>query len=175
MGGTIFLAVPIVLYAATAGFTLPQMALYLGLGAIFVAYMAAHFWIWNLPMRELRDRGTSGEARSRAEVKQLLLEKTTYGQIATIAGAGIVLLLKSQSNGGMLSGWNPFWAGLGAVGLVAECRSSTSKMALRVSAAMTSIGDAAISSVPTLRGLNLATNNSAVRLPFRAPDDAMSE
>jgi len=117
-GGTIFLIATIALYATIAGVALPDMALYLGLGASFVAYMAGYFWIWNLPMRELRDRGAIGEARSRAEIKQLFLEKTTYGQIAASAGVGIVLLIRSQSNGGLLSGWNLLWAGSGAALLV---------------------------------------------------------
>ena len=118
IGGIMLLALFLAFYFAVAGGNVPDMAFYLGLGAIVVAFMVGHFWVWNLPARELRGRGTAGEARSSAEVRRLFLEKTTYGQIATGAGVGVALFFRIQSSGNMLSGWNLFWAGAGVVLLI---------------------------------------------------------
>jgi hypothetical protein len=113
-GGTVILGLSLAFYATTAGIDLPETVLYYGLGAIFVAFMAGYYWSWNLPARELRGRGTSGEARSRAEIRQRFLEKLTYGQIAASACAGAFLLLKINGTGNMLSGWHILWTGLAA-------------------------------------------------------------
>lgn len=74
--------------------------------------MTGYYWCWNLPARELRGRDTVGEARSRAEIRQLFLEKLTYGQIAVAGSGGVILLLKAR--GDMFSGWNILWTGLAA-------------------------------------------------------------
>jgi len=118
--GTVILILSVAFYATAVGVDLPESALYIGLGTIFVAFMAGHYWSWNLPARELRGRATMGKARSRAEIKQLFLEKLTYGQIAAAAGAGVILILKAHAGGNMLSGWNLLWTGL-AVALFALC------------------------------------------------------
>jgi hypothetical protein len=113
-GGMLFLAVALAIYATARGIDLPDMAIYVGIGVIFVAFMAGYYWNWNLPARELRGRGPMGEARSRAEIKQLFLAKLTYGQIAAGASAGVVLLLKAHASGDMFSGWNILWTGMAA-------------------------------------------------------------
>jgi len=108
-GGTVFLSVLLVIYAVVAGVDLPEMAVYVGLGAILATFMAAYFWTWNLPTRELRERASTGETRSREEIKRLFLKRLTYGQIAAAAGAGVFLILKARAGGNMLSGWNILW------------------------------------------------------------------
>lgn len=113
-GGLLFLGISLAIYATAAGIDLPDMPIYVGIGAIFVAFMAGYYWFWNLPARELRGRGTMGEGRSRAEIRQLFLEKLTYGQIAAGAGAGVVLLLRVKTSSDLLSGWNILWTGLAA-------------------------------------------------------------
>jgi hypothetical protein len=116
--GIVVLTASVVSYAVVTNVDLPVMALYAGLGAILAAFMAGHFWIWNFPARELRGRPTIADTRSRAEMKRLYLERLTYGQIATAAGAAIVLLLRFRSGGSLLSGWNLLWTGMAAVMLV---------------------------------------------------------
>ena len=118
--GTVILILSIAFYATAADVDLPETALYMGLGAIFVAFMAGYYWSWNLPARELRGRGKIGEARSRSEIRQLFLEKLTYGQIAAAASGGVILLLRVNASGDMFSGWNILWTGL-AVALFILC------------------------------------------------------
>ena len=107
--GTGVLIISFATYAVAIGVEPPMMTIYIGLGAIVAVSMAGHYWSWNLPARELRDRGVVGEARSRAETRRLVLARMTYGQIAIGAGAGIFFLLKARSGGDMFSGWNLFW------------------------------------------------------------------
>ena len=112
VGGTIILIFSLAFYAIAAGINLPDAAIYFGLSTILVTFLAGYYWSWNLPARELRGRSSVGEARSRAEVRQLFLEKLTYGQIVAAAGAGVILLFKAHAGGNMLSGWNIPWTGL---------------------------------------------------------------
>jgi hypothetical protein len=110
----VILGLSLAFYATMAGTNLPEAVLYIGLGAILVAFMAGYYWSWNLPARELHGRATMGEARSRAEIRQLFFEKLTYGQIAVAAGAGVILILKANAGGKMFSGWNLLWTSFAA-------------------------------------------------------------
>jgi hypothetical protein len=111
-GGILALAIFLVFHATVTGIAPSDMATYGGLGIISGAFMSGYYWAWNLPARELRGRGTVGGARSRAEIRRLFLAKLTYGQIAAVAGAGVILLLKAHADGDFFSGWNALWTGL---------------------------------------------------------------
>jgi hypothetical protein len=118
IGGTIILGVSLAFYAVETATDLSDIALYVGLGSITVAFMVGYYWAWNLPVRELRGRGTVGEARSRAEIKRLFLAKLTYSQIAAGAGTAVLLLIKVVWKEDSLSGWNLVWLILAAIILV---------------------------------------------------------
>ncbi len=105
-GGTIFLILALTFYAMETNTDISRLAIFGGLGAMMAAYMASHYRAWNLPARELRDRSTIGEARSRAEMKRRLLAKLTYGEIASVAGTSVILLIQIDSKRDLFSGWN---------------------------------------------------------------------
>lgn len=118
--GTVILIFSVALYATVTDIDLPETSLFVGFGTIFIAFMSGHYWYWNLPARELRHRVPIGKARSRTEIRNLFFQNLTYGQLATGAGAGVILLLKARAGGDMLSGWNIGWTGL-AVSLFLLC------------------------------------------------------
>ena len=105
-------------YSVMTATDLPDMDLTVGLGLIVVLFIGGHYWAWNLPVRELRGRGTIGEPRSRAEIRRLFLTKLTYGQIAAGAGFGVLMLFHIGSKEGLLSGWNIVWLVLGTTLLI---------------------------------------------------------
>jgi hypothetical protein len=115
VGGMVVLIIVIAAYAFEVAVDVPELALYIGLGAIFTAFMGAYYWAWSAPARELRGRGTVGEARSRAEIRRLFLAKMTYGQIAAAVGAAAVLLLRIGSKKDLFSGWNRLWLVVAAI------------------------------------------------------------
>lgn len=113
-GGTIFLILMLAFYSVETNTDISGPPLYCGLGAIMAAYMVGHYWAWNRPTRELRERGTIGEARSRAEMKRRFLAKLTYGEIVGAAGTSIIPLIQVDLKRDLFSGWNLLWLVLAA-------------------------------------------------------------
>jgi len=119
VGSTVVLVIGAVAYATATGVDLPVVTLYVGLGVIPVASMAVYYWAWHSPARELRDRGTVGEARSREEMRRLFLARLTYGRLIIAAGIAAVLLLVAYARGNMFSGWTLLLTGYAVVVLIA--------------------------------------------------------
>jgi len=61
--GAIILGISMAVYAVETATSLSDTLLYVGLGSITVAFMAGYYWVWNVPARELRGRGTVDESR----------------------------------------------------------------------------------------------------------------
>jgi len=118
-GGMAVVCTAAIFIAVQTGTKVWDAAIYAGVGLIGVAFMADYFWAWNLPARELRLRPTVGDARSRAQMRQLLLARMTYGQIAGGAGFAVFLLARLWIQKDMLSGWNILWAVLAVFMLAA--------------------------------------------------------
>jgi peptidoglycan/LPS O-acetylase OafA/YrhL len=116
-GGVILLCLLTVTYAVQTATDVSDTALYIGFGAILTIFMGGHFWAWNLRARELRGRGTVGEARSHAEVRQRMLSKLTYGQIAVVGGIALLALLQIN-RGDPFSGRNAIWLILAILAVV---------------------------------------------------------
>jgi hypothetical protein len=110
LGVTVVVCTAPTLYAIQTGTNVWDAANYAGIGLIGAAFMADYVWAWNFPARELRGRPTVGDARSRAQTRQLLLGRTTYGQIAAGAAIAVFLLARLGIHKDMLSGWNILWA-----------------------------------------------------------------
>jgi hypothetical protein len=108
-GGTVVLIGGIVAYSFQTGEDISLLALYVGLGLVFVAYMVVYFWVWNIPARELRGRGTAGAARSKAEMRQRALEKMNYGQIGAMLISAAALLIKVSRKEDIFTGWDRLW------------------------------------------------------------------
>jgi drug/metabolite transporter (DMT)-like permease len=97
-----------------------QVLIYAGIAAIIAVFMWAYYWAWNGPARDLERRPTLGEARSRAEVRRIMLGKMTYGQLGIGALAIVALLFKVSGKHDLFSGWNRLWlvgAALGFAGI----------------------------------------------------------
>jgi hypothetical protein len=118
VGGLIVLCMALAFYAAAAHSTPSNTVLYSGFGAILAAYMAAHYWTWNAPLRELQGRSTLGPARSRAEMRRLLLAKMTYREIAGVAGTALIVLFQINRKQDLLAGRNLLCLILAAIILV---------------------------------------------------------
>nr|WP_314470455.1 hypothetical protein [uncultured Sphingomonas sp.] len=86
-----------------------DLYIYLGVGIIIVFFMVPYYWAWNAPARELERRPTLGAARSRAEVRQVMLARMSYGQLAIGVGAMAALLFKVSEDTDLFHGWGRLW------------------------------------------------------------------
>lgn len=96
--------------------TAAHTAIWIGIGAILVPFMAGYYWAWNAPARELERRPQEGVALSREEVRQLMLSKMSYGQLGFAALAGGALVWKVSDDTDVFHGWGILW--LAAAGLL---------------------------------------------------------
>jgi len=80
-----------------------SMAIFLGL------VVAGMYWYWNVPMRALRSRGTSGQALSPVEARRLAFSKISFGQLATVPVLAAVLLWRVGRRNDIWSGWGRLW------------------------------------------------------------------
>ncbi len=108
-GATILFILALSFYQVKTSAGPSGLPIYCGLAVILGAYLISHYWAWNRPARELRDRGAIGEARSRVEMKQRSLARLTYGEIAAAAVTPLLLLLQVDLKRDLFSGWNLFW------------------------------------------------------------------
>src|SRR6202012_3351683 len=101
----IALCIAVVAYATAVGGSPSEPATFAGLTTILVACLAAHMWYWNAPARELRGRAAAGAPLSRDELTRRYLLRTSYGQLATVGGIGLLALLRAWRDGRPFSGW----------------------------------------------------------------------
>ena len=111
---TILLILVFVTLSVGTGQEISAAYLYAGVGVIIAGFVGASRWARGLPMRELRGRGTVGEARSRTEVSKRFFAKTSYGQIAIAAAGALVAVTKIDFHRDLFSGSNLVWSLLGA-------------------------------------------------------------
>ncbi len=71
--------------------------------------MVGYYWAWNAPARELERRTPVGSARTREEVRRLMLSKITYGQLGFAVLAAFALLWNASTKGDVLHGWGILW------------------------------------------------------------------
>lgn len=70
-----------------------------------VGLLLAHRWSWNAPARTLARRTPEGGERSRKEIRQLLLSKTTYRQLGVAAFLAIGGMFKAAKQWDIAHGW----------------------------------------------------------------------
>lgn len=73
-----------------------KYAIWFGLAAIIVPFLAIYYWAWSAPARDLERRPQVGVAKSKEEMRHLFLSEMTYGQLGFLAIAGIIFA------------WSPF-------------------------------------------------------------------
>ena len=90
-------------------------------GGICITIFVAVFWIWSAPARALARRAAVGAERSGAEMRRIKLASLSYGNLASVAGAGVLYVGSRALSGDVLHGWGRLWLVLGAalVGLAA--------------------------------------------------------
>jgi hypothetical protein len=91
-----------------------QAAAYVGLALIMAPFLAIYYWAWKAPARQLERRPSVGEARSRAEVRELMFAKITYGQLALAVISALLLVWKVSAENDVIHGWDVLWLVLAA-------------------------------------------------------------
>jgi hypothetical protein len=92
-----------------------QAAAYAGFALVMIVFFAIYYWAWNAPARELERRAASGPARTRAEMRGLMLARMSYGYLGLIAAAAVGAMLKLSRDTDILHGWGRLWLLLGAI------------------------------------------------------------
>lgn len=97
------------------------IALWIGLGAIIVPFVAFYYWSWNAPARELQCRTPVSAALNANEARALGFSKISYGQLGLAAVMGVGLVWKQSLKTDVLHGWGLIWliAGVSLVLLAA--------------------------------------------------------
>lgn len=102
----------IALIATSVLTNFPDGYVFGGIALIIVAAVVSTLWARNIPARELRGRGTVGEAKSRTEVQALHLARITYGELALPFLAGVPVLFWLSKKVDLLHGWGRLWLAL---------------------------------------------------------------
>ena len=91
-----------------------QIALWVGIAAILVPFVAIYLWAWNAPARELERRTPEGAALTKDEARELAFSKISYGQL-TLAGLfGVGLVWKMSRETDVFHGWGVVWLAAGS-------------------------------------------------------------
>lgn len=86
-----------------------ELTLYLGIAVFVGMFLFSHYYVWGAPARALERRAAIGRERTRAEVRRLMLEKMSWGQLGGAAGLTAILLLNRSEKDSLLVGWNRLW------------------------------------------------------------------
>ena len=89
---TVGLILLLVWLTPDADSAIAQIAMWGGIAAILLPFMAIYYWAWNAPSRELERRTPEGPALTKEEARAVAFSKITYGQllIAALMGAGVL-------------------------------------------------------------------------------------
>lgn len=92
----------------------PGIMLYAGMIALIAVFVAGTMRIYTAPARELEGRSPVGAERSREEMRARLLARLSYGQLALVAVAGVLAVVRAAAREDVLSGWHRLWLLFGA-------------------------------------------------------------
>jgi hypothetical protein len=109
-------------WSVSIGNDLPDGSLFAGLIAISVVAIGAMYFVQGAPARELEGRSSVGRERSKEEMRAIFLAKITYGRLAGVAAAGVLIPMSQAAKTDIFSGWHRIWliAGAGLVLLAAD-------------------------------------------------------
>lgn len=96
---------------------LAKGAIWGGVAAILIPFMAIYYWAWNAPARELQRRTPESAALTREEARSLAFSKITYGQLGLAAVFGVGLVWMKSVDEDVFHGWGMIWL-VSGVGLV---------------------------------------------------------
>lgn len=100
--------------AAVTNSEIPDIAIYVGIGAITVAAIGLMYWVRGAPARGLEGRSPVGRERTTEEVRAILFKKISYGQLAGVAVMGAILPFTLRSHPDLFHGWGRLWLVFGA-------------------------------------------------------------
>lgn len=96
---------------------LENAAIWIGIAAILIPFIAIYYWAWDAPARELQRRTPESAALTREEARSLAFSKITYGQLGLAAAFGVGLVWMRSIDEDVFHGWGMIWLIFG-VGLV---------------------------------------------------------
>jgi tetratricopeptide (TPR) repeat protein len=99
----------IIALSLLSGSDLSEAAIFIGIGAVMIPYVAYYRWAWAAPARELAGRTPIAVERSPEEARRLQFQRVSYGQLAGAAFAGLVIPFIGSSGDDVFSGWNRLW------------------------------------------------------------------
>ena len=108
-GGLLILTVLVIWWSVQSNADLPDVPMFIGIGAIALASIVYIMRAGTAPARELGRRAVVGQARSRAELRRLMLSRMSYGQLAAAAFPGILLVFIVSGRHDVSSGWGRLW------------------------------------------------------------------
>jgi hypothetical protein len=114
---TVGLILLLVWLTPDADSAIAQIAMWGGIAAILLPFMAIYYWAWNAPSRELERRTPEGPALTKEEARAVAFSKITYGQLLIAALMGAGLIWKKSTEIDVFHGWGVVWLTFG-VGLV---------------------------------------------------------
>lgn len=86
-----------------------QIAMWAGIVAIILPFIAIFLWAWGAPSRELARRIPEGPALSKEEALALAFSKISYGQLALAALIGVGLVCKMATKIDVFHGMGLIW------------------------------------------------------------------
>ena len=86
-----------------------SVAIWVGIAAILVPFMAIFYWAWNAPARDLQHRTPAGAALTKEEARTLAFSKITYGRLAIAAAMGVGLVWKMSAKMDVFHGGGVVW------------------------------------------------------------------
>jgi len=112
---TIILILLLVWLGADTKSAMGNMAIWVGLAAIFVSLMAMYYWVWNAPARALQHRTPEGAALTKEEARAVTWSQITYSRLALVAAAGVGLVWKMSLKMDVLHGGGVVWLVFGSI------------------------------------------------------------
>jgi hypothetical protein len=92
-----------------------SVAIWIGLAAILVPFMAVFYWAWNAPARELQHRTPAGAALTKEEARTLAFSKITYGRLALAAAMSVGLVWEMSAKMDVFHGGGMVWLVVGGL------------------------------------------------------------
>lgn len=94
---------------------LPEWAIFALVAVIVLVLLIGTIRLWNAPARSLQRRPELGVRRTRAEVRRRYLTQMSWGEMATLAGAGAVGYVSQAWGHDIWTGWGRLWLVGGAL------------------------------------------------------------
>jgi hypothetical protein len=122
-GGTVVFVLLIIaaFFALPSIFHVPADADYISvpvIGLFVPLFLVWHYWIWNAPVRALRSRAPTVEARSKEEARRLRFQRLTWARLGGALVVFALVFIRFTYGHNLLIGWYRLWLVLGSAFLI---------------------------------------------------------